>query len=191
MNVHDLNPVLQITCITLLGVVCILLKYARAGLNTWTGIGLTTCVICYLILETPFVQTYRILFFIALTGSILVPVLFFLLTKAIFDDHFKPTWTILGWFALEIVPHFYIYLRGVVSISDTLLQITYIVSEIVSLGFVLAGLFCICGRYFFKKEPGFKQNCRQTLDTPCVPDILGDRTKSLETLVHSIFIPQE
>jgi AraC-like DNA-binding protein len=142
MNAHDLNTVLQITCITLLGVVCILLiKYARAGLNTWTGIGLTTCVICYLILETPFVQSYRILFFIALTGSICVPVLFFLLTKAIFDDHFKPTWIILGWFALEIVPHFCIYLRGVVSISDRLLQITYIVSEIVSLGFVLAGLY--------------------------------------------------
>ena len=142
MNAHDLNTVLQITCITLLGVVCILLiKYARAGLNTWAGIGLTVAVICYLILETPFIQSYRILFLIALTGSISVPVLFFLLTKAIFDDHFKPTWAILGWFALEIVPHFCIYLRGVVSINDTLLQITNIVSEIVSLGFVLAGLY--------------------------------------------------
>lgn len=142
MNTHDLNTVLQITCITLLGVVCILLiKYARAGLNTWAGIGLTAAVICYLILETPFIQSYRILFLIALTGSISVPVLFFLLTKAIFDDHFKPTWAILGWFALEIVPHFWIYLRGVVSIDETLLQITYVVSEIVSLGFVLAGLY--------------------------------------------------
>lgn len=142
MNAHDLNTVLQISCITLLGVVCILLiKYARAGLNTWAGIGLTACVICYLILETPFVQSNRILFFTALTGSISIPVLFFLLTEAIFDDHFKPTWIILSWFALEIVPHFCIYLRGVVSVSDTLLQITDIVSEIVSLGFVLAGLY--------------------------------------------------
>jgi AraC-like DNA-binding protein len=142
MDAHDLNTVLQIGCITLLGVVCILLiKYARAGLNTWAGIGLTAAVICYLILETPFIQSYRILFLIALTGSISVPVLFFLVNKAIFDDHFKPTWAILGWFALEIVPHFCIYLRGIVSINETLLQITYIVSEIVSLGFVLAGLY--------------------------------------------------
>lgn len=142
MNAHDLNTVLQIGCITLLSVVCILLiKYAREGLNTWAGIGLTACVICYLILETPFIQSHRILFFIGLTGSISVPVLFFLLTKAIFDDHFKPTWIILGWFALEIVPHFWIYLRGVVIVNDTLLQITYIISEIVSLGFVLAGLY--------------------------------------------------
>jgi AraC-like DNA-binding protein len=96
---------------------------------------------CYLLLETPFIQSYRVLFLIALTGSISVPVLFFLLTKAIFDDHFKPNWTILGWFALEIVPHFCIYLRGVVTIGDRLLQLTFMVSEIVSLGFVLAGLY--------------------------------------------------
>ncbi len=142
MNAHDLNTLLQISCITLLSVVCILLiKYARAGLNTWAGIGLTVSVICYLVLEAPFIQSYRILFLIALTGAISVPVLFFLLTKAIFVDHFKPTWAILGWFALEIVPHFSIYFMGVFRVHDTLVQITYIVSEIVSLGFVLAGLY--------------------------------------------------
>lgn len=97
MNAHDLNTLLQVSCLTLLVLVCILLiKYARAGLNTWAGIGLTACVICYLVLETPFVQSNRWLFLLALTGSISVPVLFFLLTKAIFDDHFKPSWMILG-----------------------------------------------------------------------------------------------
>jgi hypothetical protein len=142
MNAHELNMILQVACITLLGLVCILLiKHARAGLNTWAGIGLTACVICYLILETPFVQNHHALFLIALTGSISVPVLFFLLTKAIFDDYFKPGRTILGWFALEIIPHFCIYLRGVIAIDDTLLKVTSIISEIVSLGFVLTGLY--------------------------------------------------
>lgn len=142
MNTHELNIILQIACITLLGLVCILLiKHARAGLNTWAGIGLTACVICYQILETPFIQDHYPLSLIALTGSISVPVLFFLLAKAIFDDHFKPGWNILGWFALEIVPHFCIYLRGIITIDDTLLQVTYLISEIVSLGFVLVGLY--------------------------------------------------
>lgn len=142
MNVHDLNTILQVSCLTLLGLVYILLiKHARAGLNTWAGIGLTACVICYLILETPFIQRNHLLFLIALTGSISVPVLFFLLTKAIFDDHFRPGWTMLGWFALEILPHFWIYLKGLATVDDTLLQVTYVVSEIVSLGFVLAGLY--------------------------------------------------
>jgi hypothetical protein len=142
MNAHDLNTVLQIACITLLSVACIvLIKYAREGLNTWAGIGFTASVICYLILETSIIQSNQVLFIIALTGSISVPVLFFFLAKAIFDDNFKPTWAILGWFALEIVPHFCIYLRGIVTVSETLLQITFIVSEIVSLGFVLAGLY--------------------------------------------------
>jgi AraC-like DNA-binding protein len=142
MNAHDLNLALQISCITLLTLVCILLiKHARAGLNTWAGIGLTACVICYLILETSFIQGNRPLFLTALTGSISVPVAFFLLTKAIFDDRFKPNWTILGWFALEIVSHFCIYLNGIVSVGDTFLKVTYIFSEIVSLGFVVAGLY--------------------------------------------------
>jgi AraC-like DNA-binding protein len=142
MSAHDLNTILQVSCLTLLVLVCVLLiKHARAGLNTWAGIGLTACVICYLILETSFVQNNHLLFLIALTGSISVPVTFFLLTKAIFDDHFRPGWSILGWFALEIIPHFHIYLRGVISVDDTLLQVTYIISEIISLGFVLAGLY--------------------------------------------------
>jgi len=74
MTAHNLNTVLQIACITLLGVVCILLiKYARTGLNTWAGIGLTACVVCYLIFETPYIQSQRMLFYIALTGSISIP----------------------------------------------------------------------------------------------------------------------
>ena len=126
----------------MLCVVCLLLiKHARAGLNTWAGISLTASVICYLIIETSFIQNYRSLYFIALTGAISIPVLFFLLTKAIFDDHFKPTWAILGWFALQIIPHFRVYLKGIVTLNNTLLQITFIVAEIVSLGFVIGGLY--------------------------------------------------
>jgi AraC-like DNA-binding protein len=142
MNAHDLNTVLQIACVTLLSVVCLMLiKYARAGLNTWAAIGLTVSVICYLVLDTAFIRNYSILHFIAVTGSISVPVLFFLLTKAIFDDHFKPALVILGWFALEIIPHAWVYLKGVVVFNSMLLQASYIVSEIVSLGFVVAGLY--------------------------------------------------
>src|SRR5688500_7747042 len=92
MTAHDINIVLQISCVTVLGVVCILLiKHARAGLNTWAGIGFTASVICYLALETYLVKSNPTLYYIALTGSISVPVFFFLLTKAIFDDHFKPS----------------------------------------------------------------------------------------------------
>jgi AraC-like DNA-binding protein len=142
MTIHDINIALQTSCITVLGIACIFfIRHARTGLNTWAGIGFTASVICYLLLDTSFIQRNTVLYFIALTGSISVPVVFFLLTKAIFDDHFKPTIAILLWFALEIIPHSCIYLKGAVSVNNAIQQISSIVAEIVSLGFVVAGLY--------------------------------------------------
>jgi AraC-like DNA-binding protein len=142
MTAHELNVVLQIACISLLSFVAILLiRYARAGINTWTGIALTFCVICYLVIETPLVQQNHFLFVIALTGSISVPVVFFLLTKAIFDDHFKPSYLIVLWLALVIIPHYWIYLRGTVTIASITQQVWHSVAEIISIGFVAAGLY--------------------------------------------------
>ena len=50
MTPHDINIVLQIACVTILAMAGILLlRHAKTGLNTWTGIGLVVAVICYLI----------------------------------------------------------------------------------------------------------------------------------------------
>lgn len=142
MSAHEFNVALQISCISLLGLVAILLiKYASTGVNTWAGIALTFCVICYLILETKVIQQTQLLFIIALTGSISIPVVFFLLTKAIFDDHFKPSLLIVAWFALEIIPHSWIYLKGLAPFGCTTQQVLSIASAVVSIGFVLASLY--------------------------------------------------
>ena len=102
MTAHELNIILQIACVTLLALAgVLLLKHAKSGLNTWTGISLVVAVICYLILETSFVHDRKALFLIAVTGAMCIPVIFFLLTKAIFDDHFKPSFLIALWFALN------------------------------------------------------------------------------------------
>jgi AraC-like DNA-binding protein len=139
---HEINIILQISCISLLGLVMILLlKYSKSGVNTWTGIALTFCVICYLLLETPFIQQTTPLFIIALTGSISVPVIFFLLTKAIFDDHFKPSYLIGVWFAMELIPHYWIYVKRVMPVGCTTQQVLSIISGVVSIGFVLAALY--------------------------------------------------
>jgi AraC-like DNA-binding protein len=142
MDVQEANTILQIACITILCLVCLLLiKHARSGLNSWTGIGLSASVICYLVVETKFVQDTTPFFVIALTGAISVPVLFFLLTKAIFDDHFKPSFLIGLWFLIQVVPHLHIYLREKTFYNDFAEQLAYAVAEITSLGFVLAGLY--------------------------------------------------
>lgn len=142
MTTHELNIILQVSCITLLAVTGIfLLRYTQTTANTWTGISLVIAVICYLILETPFIQERKALFLIAVTGSISIPVIFFLLTKAIFDDHFMPSAAIALWFAIEMVVHFWVYLRDLVSIPTWAQQLSYILSEVVSIGFVLGGIY--------------------------------------------------
>ena len=68
MAAHEINIVLQIACLTLLALAGILLlRHAKTGLNTWTGIGLVAAVICYLLLETPTVLGHKPLFLIAAT----------------------------------------------------------------------------------------------------------------------------
>jgi AraC-like DNA-binding protein len=142
MTAHELNIILQISCITLLMVAGIfLIRYVRTTVNTWTGISLVVAVICYLILETQFVQERKLLFLIAVTGSISIPVIFFLLTKAIFDDHFKPSGIIALWFAIEITTHFCVYMKDLTSIPIWAQQFCYISSEVVSIGFVLGGIY--------------------------------------------------
>lgn len=142
MTAHELNSMLQVSCVTLLALAGVFLfKYSRTALNTWTGISLVAGVICYLVLETPFVHENEVLFLIAVTGSIAIPVIFFLLTKAIFDDHFKPTWIVALWFFIEIITHFWVYLRDIVSMQMWVQQLSYILSEVVSIGFVLAGIY--------------------------------------------------
>jgi AraC-like DNA-binding protein len=142
MTIHALNIILQIGCVTLLALAGILLlRHAKTGLNTWTGISLVIAVICYLILETPFIHERKLLFLLAVTGSTCIPVIFFLLTKAVFDDHFKPTFVVVLWFAIEIAVHFWVYLRDIVTIPVGLQQLSYILAEIVSIGFVLAGIY--------------------------------------------------
>jgi AraC-like DNA-binding protein len=68
-------------------------------------------------------------------------VIFFLLTKAIFDDHFKPSWIIALWFAIEIAAHVCFYLQPYVLLSDGAQQLSQVLCEIVSIGFVLAGMY--------------------------------------------------
>lgn len=142
VSAEKFNFILQIGCITVLALAGLLLvRFARKGLNTWTGISLVIGVICYLILETGFVHQSRPLFLIVVTISTSIPVIFFLLTKAIFDDDFIPSWQIPIWFALVIASHFWIYLEPFGTSGSQSFQIFYLISEVVSIAFVLAALY--------------------------------------------------
>ena len=81
---HQLNLLIQIATATLLGLVCILLaKHSRSGLNTWTGIGFTISIFCYMVVESDAIQSVVILRITASIGAICIPILFWLLATGI------------------------------------------------------------------------------------------------------------
>lgn len=142
MPLTELNTIIQIGCITLLVLVgFLLIKHAKSSLNSWTGVSFVLAIICYLLVESDLAKKNVFLFYIFLTGAIVIPVLFLMLSKAIFDDHFRVSYPILFWLAVQIIPHFHIYLRGHVSFDNNFSQLLFVISEITSLGFVLAGLY--------------------------------------------------
>jgi len=142
MTAHELNIILQISCLTTLMIIgTLLFKCGRNDINTWVGVGLVASVVCYLILPSSIVQNTPILFVITVTGSICIPVIFFLLTKVVFDDHFRPSGVIAIWFGIQMATHFWVYLQNLISLSPMALQACYIISQIVAIGFVVAGIY--------------------------------------------------
>jgi len=138
---HALNGIVQIATATLLGLACVLLvKHWRGGLHTWTGIGFTLSILCYVVIESESVQSLQVLRIVATIGAICIPVLFWLLSRAIFDDHFRFTPSLLPWFIIIIIFHSNFFLSGVIQWRgfETLASI---IARLISLGFVLAGLY--------------------------------------------------
>lgn len=138
---EQINEIIQIVTATVLGVVCILLaKQSKSGQHTWTGISFTLSILCYMVIESEAVQALPLLRIVAAVGAICIPVLFWLLARAIFDDHFKFVSVILAWFLVQLVPHFNYFFSDVIPWPGvkTFLDI---VAGGVSLGFVLSGLY--------------------------------------------------
>lgn len=138
---HDLNEIIQIATATLLGLVCALLvKHWRGGLHTWTGISFTLSILCYVVIESETVQSLQVLRIVAVIGAICIPVLFWLLSRAIFDDHFRFAPSLLLWFSIIIISHFDFFLSGVIQWPG-FEPLVSVMARLTSLGFVLAGLY--------------------------------------------------
>ena len=135
---QQINEILQVASITLLIFTGLVLgRHLRQGMHLWSGIGFTVSIICYLIIDGVFPQE-SLLYKVVLTGAICIPVFFWILSKAIFDDHFNLTWITGVWFLVQVIPHMHHYIKGVV--PDQIASILNIISELISIGFVVAGL---------------------------------------------------
>jgi AraC-like DNA-binding protein len=137
----QLNVILQVATATLLLLVCILLaRHSKIGLNTWTGIGFSVSILCYLIVETDVIQSIPLLRIIVSIGAISIPVLFWLLSRAIFEDDFRFRASLLIWFLVLLIPHLNFFLDDVIP-GSAFRQLSSVVARLASLGFVLAGLY--------------------------------------------------
>lgn len=138
----QINEFLRIGSVTLLALVGLLLtRHYRRGMHTWAAIGFTLTILCYLTVESEFAGIPA-LKLVAITGAIVVPVFFWLLARAIFDDHFRFTPAIWFWFLLEAAPRFtQLYMERSGVPLDSFKLIVTVVSEMVSIGFLLAGVY--------------------------------------------------
>jgi AraC-like DNA-binding protein len=138
---QELNGIIQVATATLLGLVCVLLvRHSSGGLHTWTGIGFALSIVCYVVIESRTIQSSEVLRIVATVGAICIPVLFWLISRAIFDDHFRFTASLFIWFIVIIIPHFDFFLSGLI-LESGFEQLSSIIGRLTSLGFVLAGLY--------------------------------------------------
>ncbi len=137
----QLHLLIQIATATLLGLVCVLLaKHSRTGHNTWTGIGFTAGILCYIVVESDVIQAVPTLRIVVAIGAISIPVLYWLLARSIFEDHFSFRWSLLIWFVVLLIPHLNFFVGGLIP-SPGFQQVSRIIARLTSLGFVLAGLY--------------------------------------------------
>ena len=84
-----LNEILRVCAITTLLIIILqFLKVVNGNKNAWFAIAFTASVVCYLIVEVR-TELKSVLLSVLLIGPFLLPLLFWFLSKSIFDDHFK------------------------------------------------------------------------------------------------------
>jgi AraC-like DNA-binding protein len=141
LKMQQLNLILQISTATLLLIVCTLLaRHSKSGLNTWTGIAFSVSIVCYLVVESDAIQSIHLLRIVASTGAISIPVLFWLLSRAIFEDHFRFRFSLLIWFLILLIPHLNFFAGDIIP-GESFRQLSAVIARLTSLGFVLAGLY--------------------------------------------------
>lgn len=93
-----------------------------------------------MIVESDAIQSVMAIRFVVAAGAISIPVLYWLLARSIFDDHFSFRWTLLIWFVVLLVPHLNFFLDGLIP-SPGFYKVSSVLARLASLSFVLAGVF--------------------------------------------------
>lgn len=137
---NKINEVLQVAAATAVVLASLfMIRYSKRTRHAWAGIGFTICIFCYLLSESGFTDRHSFIYFIIVTGAISIPIFFWLLAKALFDDHFRPSGLTSVWFLVQLAPRYVqIYFTDH---HDPARQYLHLISEVISIGFILAGLY--------------------------------------------------
>lgn len=110
------------------------------GRHLWAGIGFTLSILCYTVVESHGVQSILPLRVIVAIGAISIPVFYWLLSRSVFDDHFRFHSSLLIWFLALLLPHLNFFVDGLLPWHG-FQQVSSVLARLASLGFVLAGVY--------------------------------------------------
>jgi len=141
LQITGLNSLIQLATATMLAFTALtLIVNSRHGRHLWVGIGFTLSILCYIVVESPCIQSVFPLRVIAAIGAISIPVFYWLLARSVFDDHFRFHSSLLIWFFALLLPHLNFFVSGFISWPG-FQQISSVLARLASLGFVLAGVY--------------------------------------------------
>ena len=136
---HEAFRVASIT--TLLIVALHLLKVAKGNKTGWLPFAFTMSIVLYLIIDW-LQPTNPVVYSILAIGPILLPVLFWLLSKSIFDDHFKMKSTFFILILIFLLAHYlFFYLTKITGISSDIKNLLLLIPKIFSFLFMAFGVW--------------------------------------------------
>ncbi len=136
-----LNEILRISAITTLLIIILqFLKVAKGNKNAWFAIAFTASVVCYLIVEGR-TELKSVFLLILLIGPFLLPLLFWFLSKSIFDDHFKMNMQFYAFiFIFLLIQYTSFYSEHIIIVSTEVKGIFSLIRKLLSFVFMFFGV---------------------------------------------------
>jgi AraC-like DNA-binding protein len=136
-----LHEAFRVAAITTLLVLALHLLKAKAGKTVWLPLAFIVSIVLYLSVDW-FETINRTLYSILIAGPILLPVFFWMLSKSIFDDHFRVKPLLFVMITLFLASHYGAhYLAKGTDVSDNIRNLIRLVPKVLSFLFMAFGVW--------------------------------------------------
>lgn len=137
-----LNEILRFCAITTLLIIALqFLKVVKGNKNSWFVVAFALSVVCYLTIEGRTELTSPLLKLL-LVGPFLLPLFFWLLSKSIFDDHFKMGVTFFTLIIVVLLVHYIsLFIWYNTSLSENGKMLAILIPKLLSFVFMALGVW--------------------------------------------------